>query len=381
MYNHLEPLMIASFPSSITGENIISSFENNTNNNNATNNTTNIINREQEEEQEERSRLRSYCFPDTFSTSSGPSVNSYLRKVYGDSIASSSNVGSRTNSNYYNNNRLRSNTNNSVYYNNYYNNINNTTNNDNSNDTMSSTTMDPEERRVLVNHLNEYSFETLKESSTESNNTNTSSNNNNKQKRKENDDDNICPRTPSPVNLNNGKNTNITTYPNNNIVPIRRGSFVPGSILTTNNNMRRPSLHKKSNAISLSKEFDQLQLLDHHTFNTPPTPPKQSLKQDPQMKINKVQTPFERFKDIYMGDYDDDDDDNSPISPLSYPHHLSPIKTIDNTREQIKRNSKGEFKSLNDFANFNNINTKGKNFIIRPMSPKINLEENNFLPL
>ncbi|CAL9731261.1 hypothetical protein MOUN0_L04764 [Monosporozyma unispora] len=369
MYNTFEPLIIANNyqPSSSLMGSPITPFDNNKDDNSNNKNNTN--------NNDEGTRLRSYCFPDNFSTSSGPSVNSYLRNIYGDSV-SSSNANSRMNSNNYN--RNRSNTTNS-----YYNNFRIIPDREELelDDNATSTTMDPEERKILVNHLNEYSFETLRENSEDSNKQNEQTEDKTIAKHSTVIDETnsaICPRTPSPAKFNNRRNIssasstndiqglpcNNSPFNNNLNIPMRRCSIVPPQQSPSSIYSNKKISHRKSNAISLSQEFDGFHIDD--TVLTP----KEKLEQ----KNIKIVTPFERFKDIYM------DDDDSPISPLSYPHHTSPIKTINNTNEQIKRNQSGKFDSLNDFANFNNIKIEGKKFVGRPTTPKINLEA-NFLPL
>ncbi|CAL9737235.1 hypothetical protein MOSE0_L06700 [Monosporozyma servazzii] len=360
MFNTLEPLLIAENyqPSSSMMGSPMTPFNSNKydyNNNNSNNNNN-----------EQGSRLRSYCFPDNASTSSGPSVNSYLKKIYGDSASSVSYTQSRMNSNY--NNSIRNKSNN-------FRSISNgeIMETDDDDDDMTSTTMDPEERKNLVNHLNEYSFETLRENINDSN-----KQRGNVSSRYNNEDDfieDICPRTPSPDKLNNQQNISssindiqIAENNNNNNVPLTKNQNVlmrkcsiipPPQHYPTNLYSNRQLQHRQSNAFSLSQEFDGLKI--DETILSP--------KENPENKKINLITPFERFKDIYM------DDDDSPISPLSYPHQTSPIKTINNTNEQIKRNLNGRFDSLKDFANFNNIMIEGKRFVERPHTPTINLEE------
>lgn len=381
MFNSLEPLIISNnYQPSSYGP--MTPFESNNNrsfsnhfNDNEKLSEREIQKEEQEEQEEdveeEKSRFRSFCFPDNFSTSSGPSVNSYLRKIYGDSVSAASN-----------NNNGRLNSNNSYGYNRQ---SSNNPYNVEYEETISSTTMDPEERRVLVSHLNEYSFETLKEGNESLNPIGKSNNiietDNNDKRDLEKD---ICPRTPSPVVIKQNteiENTHLSPSVNfpktnysNNQVPMRRGSMIP---TTPNIYSGRRFSHRKSNAISLTKAFGGLKIdndnnegrKDEIILDDSKTTEEKSLGSH-----GKSLTPFERFKDIYM------DDDDSPISPLSYPHHTSPIKTINNTNEQIQRNKNGKFGSLNEFADFNNINIEGKAFCNRPSTPKINLET-NFLAL
>lgn len=57
-----------------------------------------------------------------------------------------------------------------------------------------------------------------------------------------------------------------------------------------------------------------------------------------------------------------------------YSHELSPKLTIENTNEQIRRNSVGTYSSLTDFAQQHHIDVNGRVFVDKPQAPKINLD-------
>lgn len=319
--------------------------------------------RQNSHEKVEMNSKRYFC-PDNFSTGSGPSVHSYLRNIYDDSLTSSSSSSSYTNNN--NNNKETE-----AVKNKY---------------TISLSTMAPEERKNLIDHLNEFSFETFQNNSNNNNNNNITSCYSSSYK--------IGPKEMYPVNTINDQwedsssklsysdlkgnksqfnefSSFLDAYSIN--TPLRRNTLLPSSISTKPN--RRFS-HKKTDAISLSQEFD----MDFEkTGLSKLSTTEKNLNRKQSNKNKSARNQFERFNDIYIGDNDTYTNVTClppTTSPSSYTHHLSPIKTINNTREQIERNQNGNFKSLNDFANFNNIDLQGKNFVSRPCTPKINLEEN-----
>ena len=69
-----------------------------------------------------------------------------------------------------------------------------------------------------------------------------------------------------------------------------------------------------------------------------------------------------------------EEDGEEDISSHSYTHELSPKLTIQNTNEQIRRNSVGTYSSLTDFVKQNHINVDGRIFVDSPQAPKINLD-------
>ncbi|KAK5962077.1 Ics2p PWA37_000110 [Arxiozyma heterogenica] len=310
--------------------------------------------------------LKKFCFPDNFSTSSGPSVRSYLRNIYDDSLTPSSFSSSYSNN-------INTNTNNNKE-------TEITTNNYN----ISLSTMDPEERKNLVDHLNKFSFEPFQNNPNNSNIITSRCSSSYKLEPKEiyhadkvNDQWESSSSRLSDSDWKANKNQFneysffLNTYSIN--PPLRRNSVLPSSKPIKSN--RRFS-HKKTDAISLSQEFNI------NSYQTEPSNINNvdiNLKGNQSNKIKSPRAQFERFNDIYIGD--DDTYTNvtllpSTTDPSLYTHHLSPIKTINNTREQIERNQNGNFESLDDFADFNNIDLEGRDFVSRPCTPKINLEGN-----
>ena len=67
-------------------------------------------------------------------------------------------------------------------------------------------------------------------------------------------------------------------------------------------------------------------------------------------------------------------DNDTSNKSKRYSHELSPKLTIENTNEQIRRNSVGTYSSLTDFAQQHHINVNGRIFVDKPQTPKINLD-------
>ena len=61
------------------------------------------------------------------------------------------------------------------------------------------------------------------------------------------------------------------------------------------------------------------------------------------------------------------------VPPQGYRHAMSPQRTIENTNEQLRRNSVGQFASLSEFAQLNHIDVAGRQFVDEPVAPKIDL--------
>lgn len=61
------------------------------------------------------------------------------------------------------------------------------------------------------------------------------------------------------------------------------------------------------------------------------------------------------------------------VPPHGYTHAMSPQRTIENTNEQLRRNSVGQFASLSEFAQLNHIDVEGRQFVNEPVAPKIDL--------
>lgn len=316
----------------------------------------NLEKKQNEDKKEAKMKMKNFCFPDNFSTSSGPSVHSYLRNIYDECPSSSSLASSHLNIN--TTKEVGSNRNNY---------------------SISLSTMDPEERRNLIDHLNEFSFDffqkdfnndigsSYKLGPKETGQVGAHTSNDQQES--------FCSRL-SHSDLNGNKNqfkkisSFIDSYNIN--TPLRRNSVLPVSVPI---NPNRRFSHKKTNAISLSKEFAMKVNTACSSTNN-----DTGITFNENKTNNNSQRPrFERFNDIYIGDDDTCTDVTFPsTNPLSYTHHLSPIKIINNTREQIERNQRGTFKTLNDFAIFNDIDVVGKDFVGRPCTPKIDLENKIF---
>ncbi|CCD24190.1 Ics2p NDAI_0C05310 [Naumovozyma dairenensis CBS 421] len=112
--------------------------------------------------------------------------------------------------------------------------------------------------------------------------------------------------------------------------------------------------HRKSNAISLTSPIE-LQNLSHQ------------LNDD--LKISPLPSDDSLFT---MGNIQYLDNKN-PQEVESYTHKISPRATMENTTEQIRRNRRGRFGSLEEFAYANNINLKGRIF-----ANTSNNEENSY---
>lgn len=303
---------------------------------------------------DDEARFKSFCFPSNASnvSTSNYSVNSYLRNIYDDSVSNNSFYPASSYSAPYSakvmNDNVSTMTSNITEKNEIFKRLNNYSlerANENSNNNSKNQLVHP-----IKNSQNQFRNVLVKD---ENNSNSTFELKNHSDSGDEDDDDGICPRSQSrtPVSFSH------SSLGNNN----ETKKFLQAPKMDMDRSPTgRTFSHRKSNAISLTKSFQNLKILDDtNTSNN-------SLYLDE--KIN--------YDDRYVSGiyYDDDDDDLiSPISPFSYPHHLSPKETIYDTMVQIKRNKNGNFDNLDDFCAKNNINTRGKSFV-EPLPPKIDLQ-------
>ncbi|CCK68072.1 Ics2p KNAG_0A03930 [Huiozyma naganishii CBS 8797] len=304
---------------------------------------------------EDELRLRSLCFPESYdANSTAPSVNSYLRRIYGDSVSSSNNNNSRSG----NKNRDRSCSN--MF-----------------SDTMSTTTTEFEERKVLLDRLNAYSFknatkDTLKSEDVQQSGNTTSEEDDYAVDDEEEDDDDdekdMCPRTPSPISdegEGDGKYS-LGKSP--------RGSMFISSMSAYNNpaSAKRKPSQRRSKPISLTKAFGGLYINSNPTEGNNNNNNNGSNSNTPL----SARSPSALKFDMYMGNEFDKDDDESVISPMSFGNNMSPLFTMNGTSDQIQRNQSGQFDSLKQFVAMNNLNTRGKSFTHRPSVSKMCRDSN-----
>ncbi|KAG0671619.1 hypothetical protein C6P45_000110 [Maudiozyma exigua] len=77
---------------------------------------------------------------------------------------------------------------------------------------------------------------------------------------------------------------------------------------------------------------------------------------------------------VFSSPFNNTTDSSDNKIPHHYSHELSPKLTIENTNEQIRRNSVGTYSSLTDFAQKHHIDVNGRIFVDKPQAPKINLD-------
>lgn len=157
----------------------------------------------------------------------------------------------------------------------------------------------------------------------------------------QNDKDNkneTCPRTPSPRplvhNFSTDNDQGLITPPNSNQKVDTSNDFFNRNFSTSTSSSVNYK-HRKSNAIYVPNDIDNLNL-----------------------NLSLLQN--QSFTDS--------------TNSTNFKHQLSPKLTIDNTNEQIRRNSIGKFNSLMEFAQQNHIDINGKSFVDEPQAPKINLD-------
>ncbi|SMN20939.1 similar to Saccharomyces cerevisiae YBR157C ICS2 Protein of unknown function [Maudiozyma saulgeensis] len=141
----------------------------------------------------------------------------------------------------------------------------------------------------------------------------------------------------------------IVTPPNDsyheNVTPASSLSNTPTKRTSNNNNQ------KKSLSVVVPNDIDDLNPIFSPGFN----------------EINT-------FTNTNNNNSNISSDEDEGVSSHSYTHELSPKLTIQNTNEQIRRNSVGTYSSLTDFVKQNHINVDGRIFVDKPQTPKIDLD-------
>lgn len=137
-----------------------------------------------------------------------------------------------------------------------------------------------------------------------------------------------------------GRRTQIPEYPRTPSPISRQDDFeayTPPSSCSFNR--KRRISHRKNKAISISKPIDEIMLTSPLSMSS---------------SLNLT-------------------DNNNYEYNTNYSHQASPIHTINDTNEQLKRNANGRFGSLIEFAEKNHINIEGRHFVDEPVAPKIDL--------